>query len=65
MKYHGEIFDDGNDWMAIDSDRATGPIVSVKVAVEAMTAEFLIDASQAREIARHLNAAADLVLNAT
>lgn len=55
-KYHGEVFDEGRRFLVIEGDGST---VTIKVAGLQATFELNISASQAREIGRHLMAAAE------
>lgn len=60
MTYHGEVLDSGRDFAAIDTD---GCLVVLKITFCGHTHEAVFDVAmtpeQAREIARHINAAAD------
>ena len=58
MNYHGEVLDEGSDFIAIECD---GQIVVLKISLGAVSYSAVIDVcmsgSQAREVARHLIAA--------
>lgn len=60
IKYHGEVFDEGRRFLIIESEAAgLGSIVTIKHKIGGALVEFAISRNQAREIARHLSAAAE------
>lgn len=60
IKYHGEVFDEGRRFLTIEGEAAGhGGVVMIKRLIGGAHVEFAIACSQAREIARHLSAAAD------
>lgn len=63
MTYHGAVYDAGRDFAAIQSE---GRLVLLKFALEGKWSTACIDvrmeASQARELARHLKAASETAL---
>lgn len=59
MLYHGEIFDDGERLLIIESEHGYAPIVTVKLDAGSVVMELNIGCDQARELARHLNAAVE------
>lgn len=61
ISYCGAILDDGREFLTVESEVGYGPIVTVKLTYESFSVEMSIDPMQARELARHLIAAADAV----
>ena len=60
MKYHGEVLDsEGREFLIIEGEFDLLPTVSLKANTGAIRQEMDLDPSEARELARHLIAAAD------
>lgn len=58
IKYHGEVFI-GKTSVAVDSDCGYSFVITVTLTAHGGMATLQIDAEQARDLARHLSAAAD------
>lgn len=58
MKYHGEVYDSGDLMLTIEGEHGYVPLVTVKLDRIGFGCEFYIDPDQARELTRHLIAAA-------
>lgn len=61
MKYHGEVCADDHRYV-IEGEHGYAPLVSMKIEHPSFKSEFYMEPEQARELARHLSAAADTAL---
>ena len=59
IKYHGEVFDEGRKFLTVEAETGYGTIVTVNLQSDELTVEFNIGENQARELARHLQEAAN------
>lgn len=60
MKYHGKAFVGDNTTVTIEGEIGYGRVCTVEIKAVGMSLTMYMDPKDAREIARHLNAAAEL-----
>jgi hypothetical protein len=58
MKYRGEVFHDGSDFLEIQGEHGYAPLVMIKGGAGRCAIELYLEPDEARELARHLTEAA-------
>lgn len=60
MKYRGSVYEDGDPFLTVEGEHGYCSLVTVKVERVGFGCEFYMCPEHARELARHLNEAADV-----